>query len=120
MQLHVVAGRGTTTAHTATHHFAQYTRHQHAPRNFAYGPPGDPAAIKFSERGVPEGAASVQLVDNNTMISPNMMTNLNPGNPNQQQQQQNHDQQQQTQNMQHLIGCDQNDGKPHHFYPMNV
>lgn len=64
MQLHVVAGRGGNAV--GAQQYAQYARHQGAQRNYAYLPPEKPVA-KFTERGVPEGAASVTQSDNSLM-----------------------------------------------------
>lgn len=77
MQLQVVAGRGGVGAPQ----YAQYARHQQAPRGYAVcasaaaggsQPDGMSAsAVKFTERGVPEGAAaSVSQVDGLQMMSP--------------------------------------------------
>lgn len=67
MQLHVVAGRGNAVG---AQQYAQYARHQGAQRNYAYLPPEKPV-VKFTERGVPEGAASVPQTDaNNSLMSP--------------------------------------------------
>ncbi len=68
MQLHVVAGRGNAIG---AQQYAQYARHQGAQRNYAYLPPEKPV-VKFTERGVPEGAAaSVTQADaNNSLMSP--------------------------------------------------
>lgn len=65
MQLHVVAGRGATAG---TQQYAQYVRHQPATRNYAYPATEKQQAVKFTERGVPEGAASVSQSD--TIMSP--------------------------------------------------
>ncbi|XP_037041361.1 uncharacterized protein LOC119078050 isoform X3 [Bradysia coprophila] len=66
MQLHVVAGRGNAIG---AQQYAQYARHQGAQRNYAYLP--EKPAVKFTERGVPEGAASVTQSDaNNGLMSP--------------------------------------------------
>ena len=68
MQLHVVAGRGVPAA---TPHYATLPRqamnagHQQPKYSFAV----DKANMKFQERGVPEGAASVQQTQD-SMMSP--------------------------------------------------
>lgn len=67
MQLHVVTGN-------AGQHYAQYTSRQQAQLNasqgrnsgYAYG--SDKQAVKYTERGAPEGAASVSQSDCNAMI----------------------------------------------------
>lgn len=67
MQLHVVTGN-------AGQHYAQYTTRQQAQLNasqgrtsgYAYG--SDKPAVKYTERGAPEGAASVSQSDCNAMI----------------------------------------------------
>lgn len=64
MQLHVVAGRGAVAG---AQQYAQYVRHQPATRNYAY-PATEKQAVKFTERGAPEGAASVSQTD--TLMSP--------------------------------------------------
>lgn len=76
MQLQVVAGRGGVGAPQ----YAQYARHQQAPRGYAVcastdGSQSDgmsSSAVKFTERGVPEGAAaSVSQMDGgHQMMSP--------------------------------------------------
>lgn len=68
MQLHVVAGRGNAIG--TQQQYAHYARHQGAHRNYAYLPPEKPV-VKFTERGVPEGAAAVTQSDaNNSLMSP--------------------------------------------------
>lgn len=67
MQLHVVTGN-------TGQHYAQYTARQQAQLNasqgrtsgYAYGT--DKPAVKYTERGAPEGAASVSQSDCNAMI----------------------------------------------------
>lgn len=89
MQLHVVAGHGNPNQHYA--HFARHQQHQtqdqhqhqhqqqqqqqqhqtqqqlHAGR-IGYGYATEKPAVKYTERGVPEGAASVSQSDCNTLI----------------------------------------------------
>ena len=103
MQLHVVAGRTAAAAAATTaagaHQYAQYARHQGAARNFAYpaiekqpAPPPPPHQLtaKFTERGVPEGAASVTQSDCTKIVSPTAPGQQQPtmqSHPQQQQQQ---------------------------------
>lgn len=71
MQLHVVAGQANAIG---AQQYAQYARHQGAQRNYAYIP--EKPVVKFTERGVPEGAASVTQSDaNNSLMSPTSGSN---------------------------------------------
>lgn len=94
MQLQVVAGRGgggaggaggASAVGVGTPQYAQYARHQPAPRGYAVcaassaatnngaqqqSSDGMQSAVKFTERGVPEGAASVSQSDGHQMMSP--------------------------------------------------
>lgn len=72
MQLHVVAGRGNAIG---AQQYAQYARHQGAQRNYAYLP--EKPVVKFTERGVPEGAAAsvTQSDANNSLLSPTSGSN---------------------------------------------
>ncbi|XP_058822699.1 uncharacterized protein LOC131684135 isoform X2 [Topomyia yanbarensis] len=84
MQLHVVAGRGTLPPHYSTlprlgsssnagTTAAAAVTGPNAPQGKppAYTQyPVDKGGVKFSERGAPEGAASVQPTDANTLLSP--------------------------------------------------
>lgn len=99
MQLHVVAGRGNAIG---AQQYAQYARHQGAQRNYAYLPAEKPA-VKFTERGVPEGAASVTQSDaNNGLMSP---TSSNA---------------QSSQNGMHITTQTSTTTQPGVFYAMNV
>lgn len=73
MQLHVVAGRG---AAVGAPQYAQYARRQPDPRGFAYAPT-EKQAVKFIERGVPEGAASAPQSD--TIVSPTSVQQQHQG-----------------------------------------
>lgn len=76
MQLHVVAGRSTSTTGNAASNagnagapqYAQYAQHQNAARGYAYSVTEKQTGSKFIERGVPEGAASAPHSDN--LMSP--------------------------------------------------
>ena len=80
MQLHVVAGRGSLPPHYST--LPRIGSSTNAPTNatntstlpkpsmFAQYSVDKTANVKFTERGVPEGAASVQQTDTNVMLSP--------------------------------------------------
>lgn len=69
--LQVVSNRNAA----GTQQYAQYTtRHHQAPRGYAYPPiegtKPQQAGVKFTERGVPEGAASAPQTDCNKIMSP--------------------------------------------------
>lgn len=85
MQLQVVAGRGGggggSSGGVGTPQYAQYARHQQAPRGYAVCASSSGngtqqlstdvnSGVKFTERGVPEGAASVSQTDGHPMMSP--------------------------------------------------
>lgn len=66
MQLHVVAG------HATAQNYAQFARQQQqlASVRPGYGYVGEKPAVKYTERGAPEGAASVTQSDCNALVSP--------------------------------------------------
>lgn len=86
MQLHVVTGNGNQPAAA----YAQYatTTRQQTQMNAAnprptYGYIQEnqvPAAVKYTERGAPEGAASISQTDSNAVMQPQSATNNNNNN----------------------------------------
>lgn len=65
MQLHVVAAAGHAQ------NYAQFARQQQlASVRPGYGYVGEKPAVKYTERGAPEGAASVTQSDCNALVSP--------------------------------------------------
>lgn len=82
MQLHVVTGNGNQPAA-----YAQYatTTRQQTQMNAAtprptYGYIQEnqvPAVVKYTERGAPEGAASISQTDSNAVMQPQTLTNNN-------------------------------------------
>lgn len=66
MQLHVVSG------HANAQQYAQFARQQQLTTSVrpGYGYVGEKPAAKYSERGAPEGAASVTQADCNALVSP--------------------------------------------------
>lgn len=67
MQLHVVAG------HANAQQYAHFARQQQLTASVrpGYGYVGEKPAVKYTERGAPEGAASVSQSDcNNSLVSP--------------------------------------------------
>lgn len=77
MQLHVVSGANAQ-------HYATFARQQQLTASVrpGYGYVGDKPAAKYTERGAPEGAASVTQSDCNALVSPTSAQNTTNNNNN--------------------------------------
>lgn len=79
MQLHVVAG------HANAQQYAQFARQQQLTAGVrpGYGYVGEKPAVKYTERGAPEGAASVTQTDCSALVSPTSAAQNNATNTSQ-------------------------------------
>lgn len=89
MQLHVVTGNGNGNQPAAYAQYATTTRQQTqmnaaTPRpTYGYIQENQvPAAVKYTERGAPEGAASISQTDSNAVMQSQSVPNHNNNNNN--------------------------------------